>query len=372
MKSFVKDFKNWAIKSAFRFSERFQLVRKPSRKATPSKFLVISATGVGDTLWGTLAIQALKKKYPQSYLGVLVSPPGFEVLQNNPNIDEIFIFRRGLSGFFSWPFLFRKLRKTKIETAFIFHSSDRVLWPMCYFAGPSAIIGFEGENKGLDFILTKAIPNSQTVHGVEKRLQLVQEVGADTLQRNIYVFLTDQDREVADRFLNKHGIDSHSPIIGLHPGAQKPFKCWPAKNFIEVGNTLRSKVGGRIIITGDNREKDLAGEIASRIKDSVSAAGELSLRGTAALIEKMKIFITNDTGPMHIAFALNIPTVALFSPTNPQICGPYGNKKSIAIEKPKACFPCIGKNCKNPICMEQITPEEVIAAVERLWRTAVA
>ena len=372
MKSIIKEFKNWAIKRAFQISERFHLVKKSSRGGPPSRFLVVSATGIGDTLWGTPAIQALKDTFPQSYLGVLVSPLGFETLKNNPNIDEFFIFRRGFKGIWSLPFLFGKLRKRKIATVFIFHSSDRVLWPLSYFAGPSDIIGIEGENKGLDFILTKAVPNPQTIHGIEKRLQLVQEVGASTLQRNINVFLTDQDRQIADQFLKKHGIDPHSPIIGIHPGAQKPFKCWPAKNFIEVGNTLQSKVGGRVVITGDDREKDLAGEIANRVKDSVSAARRLPLRGTAALIEKMKIFITNDTGPMHLALALNIPTVALFSPTNPQICGPYGNKKSIAIEKPKACFPCIGKNCKNPICMEQISPEEVIAAAERLWRTGVA
>lgn len=372
MKSFIKDFKNWAIKSAFRFCEYFQLIKKSSGNASRSKFLVISSTGVGDTLWGTLAIQALKKTYPQSYLGVLVSPLGFQALQNNPNIDEYFIFRRGLSGFFSWPFLMGKLKKRRIETAFIFHSSDRVLWPMCYFAGPSAIIGFAGENKGLDFILTKTFPNIPDVHGVAKRLKLVQAVGIQAPQGRINFFLTGQDREMADRFLEKYGIDPHLPIIGIHPGAQKPFKCWPAKNFIAVGNGLQSKLCGRIIITGDEQEKELAQEIANQVKNSVSAAGKLSLRGTAALIEKMKVFITNDTGPMHIAFALNTPTVALFSPTDSKICGPYGNGQSIVIEKPKTCSPCIGKNCKNPICMEQITPEEVIAAAERLWRTAAA
>ena len=92
------------------------------------------------------------------------------------------------------------------------------------------------------------------------------------------------------------------------------------------------------------------------------------MRETAALIEKMNIFITNDTGPMHIAFALKTPTVALFSPTDPGICGPYRDEKPIVIEKPKTCTPCIGKKCDQPICMEQITVEEVIEAAESLFK----
>ncbi|MBU1205863.1 MAG: glycosyltransferase family 9 protein [Proteobacteria bacterium] len=365
MKKTVKEFKNWAIKRAFQLSERFHLVKKSPRGGIPAKFLVVSATGIGDTLWGTPAIQALKDTYPQSYLGVLVSPLGFETLKNNPNIDEFFIFRRGFKGVWSLPFLFGKLRKRKIATVFIFHSSDRVLWPLGYFVGPSDIIGIEGENKGLDFLLTKAIPNSPHLHGIEKRLNLVQEVGAQTLQRQISISLANSERGMADRFLKEHGIAPIGPIIGLHPGAQKPFKCWPARNFIEVGNILRTEFGCRSIITGDEKEKEVAEEVAHQIKDSVSAAGKLSLRETAALIEKLHLFITNDTGLMHIASALKIPTIALFSPTDPRICGPYFDSNSLVIEKPRTCSPCLAKNCHQPVCLEQITAEEVVTAAER-------
>ena len=372
MKNFVKKFKNWTIKSAFRLSERFQLIKKFPRGAIPSKFLVVSATGIGDTIWGTPAIQALKDTYPHSYVGLLTSPLGYETLKGNPHIDEIFIFQQGFKGVWSLPFLLRRLRKRKIATVFFFHSSDRVLWPLSYLAGPSDIIGIEGENKGLDFLLSKAIPNTPHLHGIEKRLNLVQEVGARTLQRQIAIFLTNPERDMADRFLKEHGIDPHAQIIGLHPGAQKPFKCWSKKSFIAVGNHLADEYGCRTIVTGNDKEGRLGEEMARQISRAISAAGKLSPQGTAALIEKMALFITNDTGPMHIALALGVPTVALFSPTNPRICGPYGSDQSIVIEKPRTCSPCIGKKCQNPICMEQITPEEVIAAAKRLWRKAKA
>jgi lipopolysaccharide heptosyltransferase II len=368
VKSIIKEFKNWAIKRAFQISERFHLVKKSSRGGPPSRFLVVSATGIGDTLWGTPAIQALKDTFPQSYLGVLVSPLGFETLKNNPNIDEFFIFRRGFKGVWSLPFLFGKLRKRKIATVFIFHSSDRVLWPLSYFAGPIEIIGTKGRNKGLDFILTKAIPDSHNIHAIEKRLKLVQEVGAQTFQRNISIYLTEHDKNMAERFLKELKINIHSPIIGFHPGAQKPYKCWPAENFIQVGNTLREKYGCQLIITGNNQERDLAEKISKQVKDSVSAAGKLSLRGTAALIKKLNLFITNDTGPMHIAFALKTPTIALFSPTDPRVCGPYNNSQSQVIGKPTTCNPCLESNCNRPICMEQIAADEVVSAAEKIFK----
>jgi len=368
MKSLAKEFKNVVIKRVFRLSEKFHLVRKFSADPFPSKFLIVSATGVGDTLWGTPAIRALKETYPHGCIGVLTSTSGFEILKRNPDIDEFFVFRRGAKGIISLPFMLHRMNMRKFEVSFIFHSSDRVLWPLCYLAGPSERIGLEGENKGLDFILTKCLPNPQNVHGVEKRLNLIREMGVRPDLRKICIYLDSQDRQMADRFLEAHGIDRHSPLIGLHPGAQKAFKCWPSKNFVVVGNRLGQRFGSRVIITGDEQEKALAEEVASRVKNAVSAAGILSLRGTAALIEKMQVFITNDTGPMHIASALKIPTVALFSPTDPSLCGPSLDGHSIVIQKPKTCSPCVGKRCDHPVCMDQITPEEVVEAAERILK----
>ncbi len=366
MKRLVKKYKNAVIKGAFRLSEKFHWVREFSPDPFPSRFLIVSATGVGDTLWGTPAIRGLRETYPQSFIGVLTSPAGFEILMRDPHIDEFFVFRKGAGGVISLPGMLKKLRMRKFEVAFIFHSSDRILWPLCYLAGPSERIGMEKVNKGLDFLLTRCLPNPQNVHGIEKRLNLVGEMGVRCDPGEICIYLDSQDRQMADRFLEAYNIDRRSPLIGLHPGAQKPFKCWPAGNFVAVGNRLGQEFGSRVIITGDEQEKPLAEEVASRVKNAVSAAGKLSLRGTAALIEKMQIFITNDTGPMHIASALKIPTVALFSPTDPGVCGPYLDERSIVIQKPKTCFPCLGKSCDHPVCMDQITPEEVVGAAEKI------
>lgn len=366
MKRLIKKIKNSAIKSAITLSKRFNFPERHVSSSVQSAFLIVSTTGIGDTLWGTPAIKALRKTFPHGQISVLTNPSGYEILKGNPCTDDIFIFRRGLRGCFSLPGLLAQLRRKNIDTVFIFHASDRIIWPICFFTGASEIIGIEGQNKGLDFILTQAKSPQNNIHGIEARLRLVKQVGAETPDQSISVHLSGEDRENAGRFLESNGIKENSLLIGFHPGAQEPFKCWPAKNFIDAGNVLMNRYDCRIIITGNSNEKALAEDIASGIRGAVPVAGKLSIRETAAIIEKMSLFVTNDTGPMHIAFALKTPTIAIFSPTDPVLCGPHHAERAITIKKPITCNPCIGKKCLTPACMEQVTVDEVIAEAKTL------
>ncbi len=369
MRNVIKKAKISAIKSIIALSRRCNFPKKHFPHSVPSKFLIISTTGIGDTLWGTPAIRALKETYPESYIGVLTNPLGYELLKENPNIDELFIFRRGVGGFFSLPAILKALRGKKFNIAFIFHASDRTIWPISFLTGAAEIIGIEGQNKELDFVLTRRLAPQNNIHGIEARLNLINLIGAETSNKTISIYLTGKDRDTAERFLKNTGITQGSLLVGLHPGAQKPFKCWPQENFITLGNILTERFKCRIIITGDSQEKALAQEVAVRIKGAISVAGRLSLRGTAAIIEKMCLFITNDTGPMHIAFALKTPTIALFAPTDPELCGPHEALGKIkVISKLKVCDPCIGKKCKAPKCMEQITVSNVLGSVDLLLK----
>jgi len=366
MSTLYKNLKKLTIEAIVNFFNAIGMKKNFSRTKHGS-FLIISTTGIGDTIWGTPAIRALKETYPECYTGVLTNPSGFELLKENPNIDDLFIFKRGLDGFFSLPGLLKTLRQKKFEVALIFHASDRIVWPLAFFTGAGEIIGVNGSSKGLDFILTRPVTPSYKSHGVELRLDLVKQVGAIAKQKAIEIFLTANERKWADKFLKSRGIDESSLIVGLHPGAQKPYKCWPTDNFISLGNELVKKYNCSVIITGASAETELANMVSSQIHGAISVTGELTIRETAAIIEKMDIFITNDTGPMHIAFALKTTTIALFSPTDPELCGPYNALgKFKAIAKPKICEPCIGKKCDNPRCLEQITVEEVIAEAEYL------
>lgn len=335
----------------------------------PERVLIISTTGLGDTLWGTPAIGSLKEAYPTCRLDVLTNAPGLELLDKNPNIDSLYIFKRGLWDILSWPALLKSLRKKNFEMVFIFHASDRIIWPLAFLTGAGQIVGINGDSKDLDFILTNAISKTQDMHGIERRLALLQQIGVQPLRKSMEIFLTKDEIGWADRFLLDKKLAGNGPIVGIHPGAQKPYKCWPSNNFVQLGRHLVEKFHARIIVTGNEDEAPLADRVSGQIPGAVSVAGKLGIRKTAAIIEKMNLFITNDTGPMHIAFALKTPTVALFSPTDPRLCGPYeALGKYKVVSKLKLCDPCLDKRCETPKCMEQITVEEVLGEAERLLK----
>ena len=114
----------------------------------------------------------------------------------------------------------------------------------------------------------------------------------------------------------------HLPLVALHPGAKDLFKQWPPEHFAQLGKQLARQLGCRIFVTGTESEKECVTAIASQI-DGAIVVLDLPLRKMAALMGHMHLIITNDTGPMHVAFAMKTPTIALFSPTNPALCGPY-------------------------------------------------
>jgi ADP-heptose:LPS heptosyltransferase len=327
------------------------------------RFLILSTTGLGDTLWGTPAIRALRETFPTSSICVVTSPTGKALLQNNRQIDEIIVAKNPLlPSLFS---LYRKLRRKKITHVLSFHTSQRAMLPLSAILGAQEIIGTYGINKELDFLLTTALDN-QAVHEIKRRLDIVEQVGAVAFGPAMELFLSPEDEKIADHFLEELRIPSYLPLIGIHPGAKDGFKRWPPSHFIELGKRLTQNLGCGIIITGNPSEKKLAHAIASEIPGA-SVATHLPLLSTAALIKRLNLMISNDTGPMHLAFAQKIPAIGLFTPTNPKLCGPYAVDSAITIAKRPTCLPCLRKKCQEPFCLYQIGVQEVYDEALKLF-----
>ncbi len=327
------------------------------------RFLILSTTGLGDTLWGTPAIRALRECFPTSYIGVVTSPIGKALLQHNRKIDELFLAKNPLLP--SLISLHRQLRAQKVTHILNFHTSQRPMLPLAAILGATEIIGTNGINKELDFLFTHSLDNDP-VHEIQRRLAIVAQVGAHTLDSSMELSLSSEDEKSAEAFLEDLRIPSYLPLIAIHPGAKDSFKQWPASHFIELGNRLVQNLGCRIIVTGTPSEKSLIDTITSHIVGAYSAT-HLPLLATAALIKRMNMMIANDTGPMHLAFALKTPTIGLFTPTNPKLCGPYFIDSALAIAKKPTCTPCIRKSCKEPFCLMQIGVQQVYDAALNLF-----
>ncbi|MBI3236281.1 MAG: hypothetical protein HYZ48_01020, partial [Chlamydiales bacterium] len=168
-------------------------------------FLIVSTTGLGDTLWGTPAIKALRETYLSASIYLLTSPIGGEIFKYNKQIDQIFtVSDPVLFPLFS---LHSRLRSLKITDVILFHTSQRPLLPFVTTLGATRIIGSEGLHKGLDNLLTHSVPRSY-VHEIQRRLDLVKEVGAQTQDPSMEIPLSALDEKIADTFLSKYNIPS--------------------------------------------------------------------------------------------------------------------------------------------------------------------
>lgn len=327
------------------------------------RFLVLSTTGLGDTLWGTPAIRALRECFPTSYIGVATSPIGKALLQHNRRIDELFLVKDPLlPSLFS---LYRPLKAKKITHVLSFHTSQRAVLPFSAMLGAKEIIGTYGINKGLDFLLTHQLDHPP-MHEIQRRLLIVAEVGAHTLDTSMELFLGNEDERAVDALFEELLIPPYLPLVALHPGAKDGFKQWPSSHFIELGNRLVQNLGCRILVTGTPAEALLVKTIAASIEGAAPVT-HLPLLATAALIKRMDLMIANDTGPMHLAFALKTPTIGLFAPTDPKLCGPYFVDSALAIAKSPTCSPCLRKQCREPFCMRQIGVQEVYSSALKLF-----
>lgn len=327
------------------------------------KFLVVSTTALGDSIWATPALACLKNSFQDCSIDVLTSPIGRQVLEGNPRVKEIFIFPKKLLPLLS---LFFKMRKKKYDTALFFHTSQRHVLPFCYLLGIPELVGIQKDQKGLDDLLSKKI-EKKVIHEVKKRLEIVEACGGKAEERCLEIFFGEKHLKVAEDFLEKAEVDNALPLIALHPGAKDRFKQWPPEAFIELGMQIKKEIPCNLIITGSGDEKALVEKISNRIPGSIPLRGELALKPFAALIQKLDLLVIGDTGPMHIAFSQKTPTVALFCATDPKLCGPHLPLQNVQIfsQKP-TCSPCLKKKCKEPFCLFQISPDAVFRVAREL------
>jgi ADP-heptose:LPS heptosyltransferase len=304
------------------------------------RILIVSTTALGDTLWGTPAIESLRQSFPNAFLGVLTSSIGKEVLKTNPSIDKIHL----LQSIFS---LWKTLYKEQYDTILIFHSSQRIVLPLCSVLGARTIIGTTGMHKGLDSLLTDPMPSIYE-HEIIRRLRMVEKIGGQIHTEKLFFF---PEHQSDHKYTGKW--------IAIHPGSKDGFKRWPAKHFAEVGKILQNKTGCRILITGTKEERPLMEEIASEIPGAELIDPSLSLHAFAHVLNQMELLISNDTGPVHLASAMNRPVIALYASTDPHLCGPHKAMNAIALAKAPTCTPCLKRKCRLPFCLLQISPREV-------------
>ncbi|MGO9013656.1 MAG: glycosyltransferase family 9 protein [Dissulfurispiraceae bacterium] len=328
--------------------------------------LVVSSTAIGDTLLSTPAIRALRERYPQAKIIAHFNAWNAVLFENNPHIDGIIPYQGGYKRFLR---TILEFRKHNFDLALIFHGNEPQATPMAYLSGARFIIKVP-MSREYGFLLSNTsngFDKSRDYHAIDVRMKAASFIGCSGENREMVLLSDEGDRAAASNYLSRLGMDENAILIGLQVGAATLYKMWPHHKFVELGKRLlQLNPDIRILVTGSPRERKLCSAVAHEIGDrAFSTAAEVSLKTLRGLIERMNLLVTNDTGTMHMAIALKTKTVSLFCPTNDLGIGPIQDMQlHKVIKKEKTCNPCVTKKCDEPLCMDQISVDEVLCSAK--------
>lgn len=328
---------------------------------------LISNTAIGDTLMATPAFRALKLAKKDIKIIAVLNPSNAPLFKTNPYIDEIVLYNGKWRNFYKSVI---KLRELNVDVVLTLHSNEPEATPLGLFSKAHTIVKIPNDkNPFAIFHSNQKTSSPPNRHGVFDRMDQLKFIGVESDEIRMELFLSDDAKAKAQNFLSYNNFDGYT-LVGFQLGASTKSRMWFEEKWIELANALLiSNKRIKIVLTGAANEKEIAQKVADSLPQDrvLNAAGALNIEAAAALICRLNVFVTPDTGPMHIAIALGIPTVALFAVADPIKSGAvYDKEIHIEIKKPRTCDPCVSKLCKYQKCMLQIEADEVKNCVFRI------
>ncbi|MCW5203990.1 lipopolysaccharide heptosyltransferase II [Desulfobulbus sp. US4] len=338
--------------------------------------LIRSTNWIGDAIMTTPAVRSIRRNFPEAKITLLALPWVADVFRACPHIDQIFIYdkqgkHRGLRGKL---LLAAELRQENYDLTILLQNAFEAAL-ITFLARIPVRGGYTTDGRGL--LLTHGVrkhPEIGTKHQVHYYQEMVEGLGLQRSENSLELFLDSAAEQEVDALIKEalalQGEQANDiPIIGLNPGAAYgPAKCWPVAKYAELAGHLADKTGGLIVIFGTAADQEAAAEISAAAgKRVLDLTGKTTLAQALACIARCSVFVTNDSGLMHVAAALNTPLVAVFGSTDHIATGPYSEQATV-VRRPVECSPCMKTHCPKGHfqCMEGITVEEVEQAA-LLW-----
>ncbi len=335
----------------------------------PARILVKEVNWLGDVVMSMPALRAIRRAWPRAYLAVLIKKELASFFDGAKWIDEVIPYSvgRGLSGFFDRRRIVHEIRSRRFDLGVLFPNSfESALW--IAMAGVRRRAGFVADTRGAMLTLKAAPPpDAVTGHQVNYWLAMVRATGvADGCADDFAIDVYGPHRGRMREWLAANRKRPGRPIFAIAPAAAYgPAKEWPADSYGALIDLLARRKDAEVVLVGAPAERAKCEEVAAASKrGAVIAAGRTNIGELIALLSLCDGFIGNDSGCMHIAGALGIPTVAIFGSTNPSRTGPLGPKTHVIYRKLE-CSPCLARTCRfgHYNCLTQIEPAELADAI---------
>lgn len=311
------------------------------------KMLIIRADGIGDMLNATPAIALLRQNYPSAEITVLARPLNAPVLNGNPDVDRILIFdkkdkHRGLKNKLKF---FQSIRLEKFDLVVVLHTATIPNF-IAYISGAQHRLG--RYQKGFRSTLTIAWHgkyNKGETHEVDRNLELVQRICEGEGVRKLVFNLMPDEAADAEARLKSWKICNGNSLIGIHPGGSSFDKRWPEKNYAELADKLANRYDANILLLRGPDEIELTHNIQEAMQKHAIVYAPKTIRELGAILSQCDLVVCNDSGPMHLAAALNVPTIAVFGPTDYVAWRPMSENATI-VRRDMPCWPCNAHKCK--------------------------
>lgn len=334
----------------------------------PKNIIVRMPNWLGDLVMATPVLRDLRIKFPDAKITAMCQSKIASLLKDDPHINELYSFNRPsgwIHGVHEAAELIATIRHGHYDLGVLLTNSFSSAW--WFWRGHVKYrLGYADHLRS--FLLTEPVSfpaDLKKQHLVTTYKMLLKNLDIPLSDSSPELYINRDEVTAARERLIRDGInpDNHT-IIGINPGAAYgSAKCWLPERFVEVSGILLKDPKVRILYFGDHAGAPLVRSICEKLPEGVfNFAGKTSLRELAALMMQCKVFLTNDSGPMHVASALGIPLVALFGSTSDVRTGPY--KNGLVIHKHVECSPCYQRECPIDFrCMTRIESDEVVAAV---------
>lgn len=328
-------------------------------KAGISKILVMKPRAIGDVLLSTPVLPNLHDAFPGATIDFLVERFASPVLDNNPFLNKVIEYDARTDSPIK---LIMRLRKEKYDITFDLFSNPRTAI-LSMTSGARYRVGYPFKWRKYAYNI-RVIPRGDRVHNVEFNLDALRRIGIEPTHKKPIFVLDDRSKNFASNFLQTQSLSSHG-FVTVNIGGGWEIKRWKSDKIVELCKLIAKGLNLPVVVLYGPAESAEAGLISKLA--GAFLAPPTSLHQMGAIMEQSLLLVTNDSGPMHIAAALNVPTAAIFGPTSPHLQGPYGNTSEIIRKESLDCLECNLIKCPigNP-CMTELEARTVYERVEKL------
>jgi lipopolysaccharide heptosyltransferase II len=338
------------------------------------RILIVRTDRLGDVLLSTPVVKAIRQKFPQGYISILVSSYTKDVLDGNPALDEIITFDKDgkNKGWLAALKFVGALRKKKFDLVIVLHPTTR-MHLLTFLAGIPKRLGYD---RKFGFLLTDRIKHTKQYgqkHESEYALDLVRYLRIQPLDKTLFMPIKQESEKWVEALFSQAQITGNDKVLVIHPAASCYSRIWPGERYAQVADQLAQKYGFKVVIVCGPKDIQKAEVVINNMHSkALNLAGKTSISQLASLLRRCQLFISTDSGPMHVASALGAPVITIFGRSqaglSPQRWGPLGAKSRV-LYKTVGCTICLAHNCqKDFACLKATTVEDVLKAAESILK----